>query len=41
MVPTPGVVFILHDNPPPDEVVEKLGGPSAPKPAEVEVQVQD
>jgi len=32
VVPTPGVVFILHGNPPLDEVVETLGGPPAPKP---------
>lgn len=30
VVPAPGVVFILHGNPPIDEVVEKLGGPPAP-----------
>ena len=34
VVPTPGVVFILHGNPPLDEVVEKLGGPPAERPAE-------
>lgn len=33
VVPAPGVVFILHGNPPLDEVVEKLGGPPAPAPA--------
>ena len=36
VVPVPGVVFILHGNPPLEEVVEKLGGPAAPRLAESE-----
>ena len=38
VVPVPGVVFILHGNPPLDEVVEKLGGPAAEPRAEAASQ---
>jgi phenylalanyl-tRNA synthetase beta chain len=34
VVAAPGVVFVIHGNPSVDEVVEKLGGPPAPRPAE-------
>lgn len=34
VIPTPGVVFVLEGNPSLDEVVEKLGGPPAGRPAE-------
>jgi phenylalanyl-tRNA synthetase beta chain len=32
VIPTPGAVFVLEGNPNLDEVIEKLGGPPAPKP---------